>query len=289
MKSADLPIIIALILLPGCFGVGFHPRPASNLEGIELVGEIRQFRQPRGIDVGPDGRIYVVDAGSDLLAVISPSSRKIESLGGSGWRVGEFNRPMDVAHNPLTPSQVYLLDSGNDRVQKGDLIEGRFSIVGSQTLSLSSPRGLDVDTMGNLYVADTGNHRVIRFNPMTGNLMELLVGQLREPLDVSVGQRSIYILDGSTLFVCDRLGNMTASLKLPPDGEYSSVCAWRSGAMVADRNGRLILTDDRRIQILIDRTLRGIYGLAVFRDILYATYDDGRIKILRLMVKNDDK
>lgn len=282
MKSANFPIITAVMFLSGCLGAGLSPEPISNLEGIELIGEIRQFRLPRGIDVGPNGRIYLVDAGSDLLAVISPDARRIESYGGSGWRVGEFRQPMDVAHNPLTPSQVYLLDSSNDRVQKGDLIDGRFSIVGSQTLSLSSPRGLDVDTTGNLYVADTGNHRVIRFNPTTGEFRELLTGQLGRPVDVSVGRRSIYILDGSTLFVCDRLGNIVGSVKLPPDGGYTSVCAWRSAAVVADRNGRLILTDGRRIQILADRALRGIYGLAVFRDILYATYDDGRIRLFRL-------
>lgn len=263
--------------------MGPLPGPVTKLEGIELIGEIRRFSQPRGIDVGPDGRIYVVDAGSDLFAVISPEARKMESFGGSGWRVGQFHRPMDVTHNPLTPSQVYLLDSGNERVQKVDMIEGRFSIVGSQTLSLSSPLGLDVDTLGNLYIADTGNHRVIRFNPTTGELMELLVGQLRKPLDVSVGRRSIYILDRTTLFICDRLGNMISAVKLPSGGEYSSVCAWGSGAMVADRSGRLILTNGSKMQILTDITLRGIYGLAVFKDMLYATYDDGRIRIFRLI------
>ena len=263
--------------------MGPLPGPVTKLEGIELIGEIRRFSQPRGIDVGPDGRIYVVDAGSDLFAVISPEARKMESFGGSGWRVGQFHQPMDVTHNPLTPSQVYLLDSGNERVQKVDMIEGRFSIVGSQTLSLSSPLGLDVDTLGNLYIADTGNHRVIRFNPTTGELMELLVGQLRKPLDVSVGRRSIYILDRTTLFICDRLGNMISAVKLPSGGEYSSVCAWGSGAMVADRSGRLILTNGSKMQILTDITLRGIYGLAVFKDMLYATYDDGRIRIFRLI------
>jgi DNA-binding beta-propeller fold protein YncE len=283
LKNADLSLIIALFLVSGCIGGGVSTEPTAILSSLEQRGEVRRFSLPRGIDVAPDGRIYVVDAETDELFVLSPVGDVLARFGGSGWRPGEFSRPVDVVYNPLTPSQVYLLDAGNDRVQKGDLIEGRFSVVGARTLSLSSPRGLDADTTGNIYIADTGNHRGIKFNPTTGELIELLPGELEEPVDVSVGAKAIFILDGTILFVCDRLGNMISTVKLPPDGEYSSVCSWRSGAIVTDRTGRLILVEGNRIQTFSDGRLRGIYGAAIFQNIIYTTNDDGCLKAFRLI------
>ena len=43
-----------------------------------------------------------------------------------------------------------------------------FGIAGSGTGQFREPRGIAVDALGRLYVADFRNHRIVRINDMTG-------------------------------------------------------------------------------------------------------------------------
>jgi hypothetical protein len=100
--------------------------------------------------------------------------------------------------------RLYIADSGNNRVlgwrdvtslQNGtpaDLVIGQPDLqsIGSPTVgpdSLQSPGGIAVDTAGNLYVADTGNNRVLEYDtpfaacqafPCVGPSAALVFGQL---------------------------------------------------------------------------------------------------------------
>lgn len=51
------------------------------------------------------------------------------------------------------------MDAGNNRIQRfapGSLIADTIA-----AMSFSSPRGMRLDSIGNLYVADTNNHRIV--------------------------------------------------------------------------------------------------------------------------------
>ena len=39
--------------------------------------------------------------------------------------------------------------------------------------TLSNPMGVAVDAAGNVYIADTGNSRVLKYNPVTGTANQL--------------------------------------------------------------------------------------------------------------------
>jgi trimeric autotransporter adhesin len=76
-----------------------------------------------------------------------------------------------------TAGNVYIADSGNNRVRVAgtDKIVRTVAGTGDRgfngdgqtalTATLSSPSGLAIDSSGNIYVADQGNHRVRRFKP----------------------------------------------------------------------------------------------------------------------------
>ncbi|HXE64925.1 MAG TPA: hypothetical protein VN519_15370 [Bryobacteraceae bacterium] len=124
---------------------------------------------------------------------------------GPNWVEGrELNAPAGVAlDNSVSPPILYIADSGNNRVlgyrystqlipgAPADVIIGqvdRFSnqaqnpANGGRQTGLNNPTGLAVDAKGNLYVADTGNNRILRYpqplNPANANeFPNLVIGQ----------------------------------------------------------------------------------------------------------------
>lgn len=57
---------------------------------------------------------------------------------------------------------LYIMDSGNDRVQRW-YPGGTYGITVVSATSMSTPRGLRFDLYGNLVIADHYMHRVISF------------------------------------------------------------------------------------------------------------------------------
>jgi DNA-binding beta-propeller fold protein YncE len=93
------------------------------------------------------------------------------AAGGSGldfWRhhqPGEFRLPDDLAFSP-DQKEIFIVDRLNNRIQVTDP-DGRFKRVfgrkGSAPGELIDPKQLAFDLDGNLWVADSGNHRLQAF------------------------------------------------------------------------------------------------------------------------------
>jgi hypothetical protein len=92
-----------------------------------------------------------------------------------------FNSPSTIAIDTLT--NIYVADTGNDKIRKITVSTSLVStIVGTSsagyngdnikatTAQLNAPYGVDIDSLGNLYIADTGNNR-IRFVNITTNII----------------------------------------------------------------------------------------------------------------------
>ena len=95
-----------------------------------------------------------------------------------------MNAPGQIAFdNSVSPPILYIADIGNNRVlaykNPANLTAGKTAdlVIGQQDWSalwrkappphistgFNSPTGVAVDSKGNLYVADTGNNRIMRF------------------------------------------------------------------------------------------------------------------------------
>lgn len=161
-----------------------------------------------------------------------------------------------VVDRTSTPNRLYVADTANSRVlgwrnargfRKGtpaDLVIGQASYnaalcnrggtAGAATLC--RPRGLSVDAQGDLYVADAGNHRVLRFaSPFTSGLE---FGQAAEAV---FGQASF----GAGQ--CNR-GNGGAN-----PGTAESLCA--PSATTVDAAGNLYVADGLRFSSTNHRLL----------------------------------
>jgi hypothetical protein len=97
---------------------------------------------------------------------IEPAAAAYELKWGTlGTGNGQFNQPGAVAID--SGGVVYVIDAGNNRIQKFDrngTFLGKWGSAGTGNGQFSDPQGLAVDDSSNVYVVDTGNDRVQKFD-----------------------------------------------------------------------------------------------------------------------------
>jgi len=183
----------------------------NQVLGVELYS-------PSGIVVDSRGgqvHVYIADTvNSRVLAWTDAASYQIGDaptlvLGQPGpqysrpYGIGTkgFNGPLGMAVDPTT-GNLYVADTGNNRILRfpapfsnlsraePDAVYGQPGFTtftaGTTKALLNAPRALAFDSGGNLWVADTGNHRILRFGAATLN-------NLTPPdADTVIGQKDFF-------------------------------------------------------------------------------------------------
>lgn len=149
-----------------------------------------------------------------------PGKRGYSGDGGDALQA-RLGSPMGIAVDGR--GNIYFSDTVNHRVRMVNARTGQIDTVAgtgkkgfdndggnANMAALNSPTGLAFDTMGNLYIADTGNHRIRMFTPQgylytvagdgrkgyNGNGMRPLASSLKAPTGVAVSpQGEVYISD----------------------------------------------------------------------------------------------
>lgn len=144
--------------------------PGRKLVIDEIIGKkgtaAGEFNCPGGIDVDPEGNLFIADSYNHRVQRITPDG-KVTVLGGKGSVAGCFLNPQDIVVDNM--SSLYVLEQGNNRIQKIDrngclqLLIGRH---GDRPGQFNSPMGLAVDKAGCMLVADTGNNRLQKLSAM---------------------------------------------------------------------------------------------------------------------------
>jgi sugar lactone lactonase YvrE len=140
-------------------------RPANF--GDPVVND--QILLPEGVAVGPDGNVYVVEAGStrSRVSVWTPTGGFLRSFGDHGSGPGQLDDPKGVAVDGA--GYVYVADSANSRVERFTP-GGQFAASIGQGFplsagpdQLSSPQGVTIAPDGTLYASDQQQRRVQRY------------------------------------------------------------------------------------------------------------------------------
>lgn len=149
----------------------FEPgqRNGTTVAGTGTAGVITtRLNQPTAVFVDDDLNMYITENGNNRFVFWPANSTNSSILidGRSGGAAsGELSNPYDFILANGSTNQVYLSDPTKDRVQKwtygAGIANKSFDFVNS--IRLSTPRQIQVDMFGNLYIADTMRDRVVMF------------------------------------------------------------------------------------------------------------------------------
>lgn len=199
-----------------------------------------------GMDVALDGTIYAADNVNDVVYRISEDGANVigmigaataegdvpsSGLAGSDGNVARLKAPVglcvDRSHN------IYISDGGNHKIKRispsgrsqtlaGTGASGNAINDNGLLAQFASPRGLDVDLAGIVYVADTGNNRIKKIwhsgktVVLAGGASGFANGQgnaalFNSPQDVAVDrQGNVYVADNGNVRLrrIDESGNV---------------------------------------------------------------------------------
>ena len=220
---------------------------------------------PKDVALDADGNVYVADGGRNRIVVLSPDGALLREIGSaeglSAGAPGAMSEPWGVAMGPA--GEVFVADTWNHRVQVFDA-EGNYlrswgafgatDELGAGDL-LYGPRDITVDAEGNLYVADTGNKRVVKYDAQ-GAVLGVVggagpeAGRFQEPVGLAVGP------DGN-LYVADtwnqRVQVFSPALEFVREWP---VYAWEGASVVnkpyiaVDGDGHVVVSDPEGYRLL---------------------------------------
>lgn len=120
------------------------------------------------------GLIYVADTRAHDLKVFDHDGRLVKTLGRHGEGDGEFNMPTFLA---FAHDELYVIDAMNNRVQvfNGDngQLRLKFGARGLYVGNLVRPKGVAVDSEGNIYVVESYYDRLLVFDKHGNFLMPI--------------------------------------------------------------------------------------------------------------------
>ena len=270
---------------------------------FEVQVKPRQFRPvlsfgqqilklPWGVAVNEQDEIAVSDVGNHKIHLFSSNGTYIESLGGLGHQLGqpaEFNRPTGIA---FYAENFIVAERGNHRVQgfseRGKYLS-HFGGQGSLDHQLNNPRGLSIDSDGNILVADYDN-KLIKIFSAGGQFVSKIgnEGDFAEPFHCIQHDNYLIVSDSGDHSVkfFDRKGNFLYKFgkKGNADGEFNTPrCLFMNKAghlMVCDKENHRIQVFDLSGKFVAKFGTKGS-GMGGFNiPVSAAVLSDGKIVVI---------
>jgi sugar lactone lactonase YvrE len=201
----------------------------------EVVG------QPFGVEIGPDGALYICEVQNHRVRRLDLKTRALTTVAGSGAKgyAGDggpatkalLNEPYEVRFDKA--GNLLLVEMRNHVVRRVDAKSGTISTVAgtgelgfggdggpATKAQLNIPHSIALDGAGNVYIADIGNHRIRKVDAATGIITTIAGNGERKPPSVGpaagrpmIGPRAL-VVDGGTLWIALREGHSVWKMDL---------------------------------------------------------------------------
>ncbi|HEY1220801.1 MAG TPA: hypothetical protein VGF03_17800 [Bryobacteraceae bacterium] len=201
-------------------GTGAAGTGAEGLTPIEMP-----LRSPRGVCTGRDGSVYIVDTDNHRV-LVAPPLGVVATFAGSGSpgdagdgesaRMAQLNQPSACALDGA--GNVFIADTSNHRIRQVTAtgVIGTVAGIGAAGYSgdggaataaaLYAPSGVAVDSSGDIFIADTGNHAIRLVTP--DGAIRTVAGQGAAGFSGDGGAGSAALLNSPSGIVLDGAGDL---------------------------------------------------------------------------------
>jgi sugar lactone lactonase YvrE len=202
---------------------------AGNYSGAfaDGSGYSARFNTPNGLTSDTFGNVYVADSGNNRIRKITPAGL-VTTLAGNGFAGfadgnglnSSFNFPCDITID--SGGTLYVADTNNHLIRKIDTSGNVTTLAGNRigqltngigiNTSFSFPRGVALDSWGNLYVADSSNSVIRKITnvltiPNTTRFTSLVAGN-RNFTPFSDGVKAGATFSFPKGIILDKIGNL---------------------------------------------------------------------------------
>jgi uncharacterized protein (TIGR03437 family) len=226
----------------------------NGVEGDSNSG-LGQINFASGIAVNTNGDVFIADTDNHKIKKITPlgiiTTFAGSTAGDNNIGIGQLRNPIGIEIDPA--GNIYVADTGNHKIKKitpsGLITTIAGSTLGDSNLGLgqfNQPSNIQVDAIGNLFIADKGNHKIKK---ITSNGVITTIAGSTEGDDVAgLGQfvlpNSIAINPTGEVYISDTGNNKIK--KVNQNGSIStfinSQLSLPSG-IVFDSSGNLYVAD----------------------------------------------
>ena len=237
---------------------------------VEVAGLDNGIR-PYSILVANNGLVFT---DTHFKSVWKYAGDKVESIaGGSGTRNiydvpesdyndGEADKAL---FGKLTAIEKFLdwyivADSDNDAlrlIHNGDVETVNAVFEGSEKLAtFDNPTGLATDKVGNLYVSDTNNGRIIRIT--TKGLATVILKNLKSPMGLSISGNTLYIAEtgANRILKTDLVSDTLKTEVVAGNGEEGFEDGDVKKALFSSPKGILVSGDDIYVADTVNGAVR---------------------------------
>jgi streptogramin lyase len=215
---------------------------AGTIETIAGDGTPASVGQPFGVEIGPDGALYICEIQNHRVRRLDLKSGELTTVAGSGKKgyagdggpatKAELNEPYEVRFDRA--GNMLFVEMQNQLVRRVDAKSGTISTIAgtgkhgfggdggpATAAQMSSPHSIALDKDDNLFIADIGNHRIRRVDAKTGLISTIAGNGERQPPTAGasaqgkpmIGPRALFV-DGDTLWIALREGHSVWKMDL---------------------------------------------------------------------------